>query len=140
MAQTAAVKSIPKIRILIADDQPPIRKIVRLILEADSRFEVCGEAIDGVQAIYEAGKLIPDVVIMNITMPRLDGFAAARELKRQLPDLAIVILSTHADKQFIAEAKKVGARAYVAKNKADESLIRAVDGAMITHGDFVLVA
>jgi DNA-binding NarL/FixJ family response regulator len=140
MAQTAAVKSIPKIRILIADDQPPIRKIVRLILEGDSRFEVCGEAVDGVEAIHEAGKLMPDVAILNITMPRLNGLAAARELKRKFPELAIVILSSHADKQFIAEAKKVGAGAYVAKTKADEQLIRAIDGAIVTRGEFVLFA
>jgi DNA-binding NarL/FixJ family response regulator len=89
-----------------------------LILQEDSRFEVCGEAVDGVQAICEAEKLKPDAIILNISMPRLSGLAAAREIKAILPESAIVILSSDADKQFIAEAKKVGARAYVSKNQS----------------------
>jgi DNA-binding NarL/FixJ family response regulator len=139
MAQTTAVKPT-KIRILIADDQPSIRKIVRLILAEDPRFDVCGEAVDGLEAIRAAEKLKPDVAILNISMPILNGLSAARELKRKLPELAIVILSADIDKQFIAEAQKVGARAYVCKTRADDALIRAVDGVMSTHGKFILFA
>lgn len=127
-----------KVRVLIADDQPPIRKAVRLILEEDPRFEVCGEAADGAKAIEEAQRLNPDVVILNVSMPVLNGLAAAREINAALPELAIIILSSNADRHFVEAAKEAGARAYVAKTKAGVTLIRAVEAAM-TSGDFVLV-
>ena len=75
---------------------------------------------------------------MNITMPVLDGIAAAREITVKLPESAIVILSSHADKYFIEQARKSGARAYVAKSKAGDALVRAIEAAVI-EGDFVLV-
>lgn len=112
-----------RLRILIADDHPVIRKQVRSILESYARFDVCGEAYDGAQAIEEAQRLRPDVVILNVRMPVLNGFEAAREIKAKLPTSAIVILSSNSDKRFIEEAKKIGARAYVAKTKAGEALV-----------------
>jgi two-component system response regulator NreC len=127
-----------RLRVLLAEDHPIIRKSVRQILAAHPRFEVCGEAENGAQAIEEAERLKPDVVVLNITMPVLDGIAAAREIKAKLPESAIVILSSHADKRFIAQAKKSGARAYVAKTKAGEALVTAIEAA-VTGGDFVLV-
>jgi DNA-binding NarL/FixJ family response regulator len=127
-----------RLRILVADDHPVIRKSVRQILDSHPRFEVCGEAQDGAAAVDEAHRLKPDVVVMNITVPVLNGIDAAREIKASLPELAIVILSTHADKHFIEQAKKSGARAYFAKTKATEALVRAIEAAVI-EGDFVLV-
>ena len=76
--------------------------------------------------------------MLNITMRVLDGIAAAREITAKLPESAIVILSSHADKRFIAQARKSGARAYVAKTKAGEALVKAIEAA-VTGGDFVLV-
>jgi DNA-binding NarL/FixJ family response regulator len=111
-----------RLRILIADDHPVIRKQVRSILESHARFDVCGEAYDGAQAIEEAQRLKPDVVILNVSMPVLNGFEAAREIKANLPTSAIVILSSNADKVFVDEAKKIGVRAYVTKTKAGERL------------------
>jgi DNA-binding NarL/FixJ family response regulator len=127
-----------RLRILIADDHPVIRKQVRSILESHARFDVCGEAYDGAQAIEEAQRLRPDVVILNVSMPVLNGFEAAREIKAKLPTSAIVILSSNADKRFIQEARKIGARAYVAKTKAGEALVKAVEAA-VTVDEFVLV-
>ena len=127
-----------RLRILVADDHPLIRKSVRQILASHPRFEVCGEARDGAEAVAEAQRLKPDVVVLNITMPVLDGIAAAREITVKLPESAIVILSSHADKRFVEQAKRSGARAYVAKSKAGEALVRAIDAAVI-DGDFVLV-
>jgi DNA-binding NarL/FixJ family response regulator len=115
------------IRILIADDQPTILKMVKQILQAHSGFEVVGEAPDGRQAVTLAAALKPDVIVLNVTMPTMSGFAAARLIRGQLPDSAIVILSSHKDKQFIAEARKVGARGYVQKSDADNELIRAIN-------------
>jgi DNA-binding NarL/FixJ family response regulator len=126
------------LRILVADDHPVIRKSVRRLLDSHPGFEVCGEACDGAEAIKEAQRLKLDVVVLNITMPVLNGIEAAREITAKLPESAIVILSSHADKYFIEQAKKSGARAYVAKTKAGEALVKAVETAVI-GGEFVLV-
>jgi CheY-like chemotaxis protein len=115
------------IRILIADDQPTILKMVKQILQAHSGFEVVGEAPDGHQAAILAESLKPDVIVLNVTMPTMSGFEAARRIRSHLPDSAIVILSSHKDKQFIAEARKVGARGYVQKSDADGQLIQAIN-------------
>jgi two-component system, NarL family, response regulator NreC len=128
-----------RLRILIADDYTIIRKHVRSILEEYPRFEICGEAEDGAEAIEQAQRLKPDVVVLNVSMPIVNGFDAAREIKAKVPQSAIVILSANADKRFVEEAKKAGARAYVAKMKAGEALIKAIENAVI-GGDFVLVS
>jgi len=112
--------------------------MVRSTLEEHPRFEVCGEAEDGAKTIEEAARLKPDVVVLNITMPVLDGFEAAREIKASLPKTAIVILSSSVDQRFIEEAKKVGARAYVAKTELGNALVKAIETAVL-GGDFVLV-
>jgi DNA-binding NarL/FixJ family response regulator len=127
-----------RIRILIADDHPVVRKMVRSTLEQVPRFEVCGEAHDGAEAIKEARKLRPDVVVLNLNMPVLNGFAAAREIKTTIPESAIIILSSEVDHRLIDEAKKIGVRAYVAKTKTGEELVKAIEAA-VTHGDFVLL-
>ncbi len=126
------------VRILIADDQPIIRTMVRSTLEKIPHFEVCAEAVDGAEAIEEAQRLKPDVVVLNVTMPVLNGFDAAREIKATLPGTAIVILSSHADQRFVAAAKKIGVRPYVAKSKVGEALVKAIEAA-VKGDDFVLV-
>lgn len=118
-------------RILIVDDQPIILKRVRSILAEQTDFEICGEAYDGAKAIEKAQQLKPDVVILNVSMPVMNGFEAARLIKTKLPSTAIVILSSEADKHFVAEAKKIGASAYVFKSKADDSLVKAIEAAVI---------
>lgn len=126
------------LRILVADDQALIRKRVRAVLDAHPRFDVCAEAANGAEAIQEAVRLKPDVIVLNITMPVLSGLEAAREIRLKLPESAIVILSSHADKRFIEEAKRVGAHAYVAKTQIGNALIKAIADA-VDSGDFVLV-
>jgi len=133
------VKQIDRpVRILIADDHPGIRKTVRSTLEQHPRFEVVGEAEDGAKAIREARRLKPDVVVLNVAMPVLNGLEAAREIKTSLPQSAIVILSLNVDQLFIEEAKKIGVRAYVAKTEAGKALIKAIEAAL-EGDDFVLV-
>ena len=127
------------LRILIADDQPMIRKRVLIVLGGHPRFDVCAEVADGGQAVEQAVRLKPDVVVLNITMPIMSGLEAAREIRIKLPECAIVILSSHADKQFIEEAKKVGARAYVSKTKIGEALIKAIEDA-VHSPNFVVVS
>ena len=133
---TLAVSPMRMVRILIVDDQPMILKRVRSILAEQTDFEVCGEACDGAKALEEAQRLKPDVVILNVSMPVMNGFAAARLIKTKLPGTGIVILSSEADKHFVAEAKKIGASAYVIKTRADDSLVKAIEDAVIGR-DFI---
>ena len=128
----------PTIRILVADDQPAILEIVKRILKAHHGFEVVGEARDGQHAVSLAESLKPDVIVINVTMPKMSGFEAARRIRIQVPDSAIVILSSHKDKQFIAEARKAGANGYVEKSDADEQLIRAIEST-VKGEEFFLV-
>jgi DNA-binding NarL/FixJ family response regulator len=134
-----AVKALGRrVRILIADDYPAIRRCVRSTLEEHPRFEICGEAEDGAEAIKEAKRLKPDVVVLNVSIPVLNGFEAAREIKTSLPETAIVILSANADQCFIEEARRIGARAYVAKTELGNALVKAIETADV-GGDFVLM-
>ncbi len=125
-----------RVRVLIADDHSAIRNIVRSTIEEHPRFEVCGEADNGAKAIDEAERLKPDVVVLNISMPLLNGFQAARKIKASVPQSAIVILSSHADQQFVEEARRIGVQAYVAKTKAGEALVNAIERALLGN-DFV---
>jgi DNA-binding NarL/FixJ family response regulator len=86
-----------RVRVLVADDHPVIRRMVSSTLEAHPHLEVCGEAKNGAEAIEEAKKLKPDVVVLNVMMPVKNGFVAAREIRSSLPGEAIVILSSNAD-------------------------------------------
>jgi len=117
----------PPIRILIADDHPTIRETVRAILNDQPGFEVVGEAQDGEQAVSLAESLKPDVIVINVTMPKMSGFEAARRIRAHFSDCAIVILSSNKDRQFIAEARKAGANGYVEKSNADGQLIQAIE-------------
>jgi DNA-binding NarL/FixJ family response regulator len=135
-AKTKALSQ--RLRILIADDHPLIRNKVRSILESQASFEVCGEATNGALAITEAQRLKPDAVVLNVAMPVLNGFDAAREIRKELPQTAIIILSSQADKCFIEEAQKIGVQAYVAKSKTGDALVKAIKAA-VKGQDFVLV-
>ena len=133
-----ALARVPRLRILIADDHPVIRKIVRATLERHPHFHVCGEAMDGGQAVEKAREIKPDVVVLNVTMPVLNGFEAAREIKKHVPETAIVILSSHADRHFLEVAKTMGVRAYLPKSKVSEALVKAVEAAGDGEDFFIL--
>lgn len=137
-AQSPSKAAVRPLRILVADDHPIVRKTVRSILEQHPRFEVCGEVGDGSSAVEEAVRSKPDVVVLNVEMPVLNGIEAAREIKKKLPELAIVILSTHAARIFVEAARKAGARAYVSKTSAGTALVKAIEAAT-AGGDFVLI-
>jgi DNA-binding NarL/FixJ family response regulator len=127
-----------RIRVVLADDHNVIRRMVRSVLEQSARFEVCAEAENGAEAIEQVKMTKPDVVVLNVTMPVLNGFEAAKKIKIEAPGTAIVILSTHADKHFVAEARKTGVRAYLHKSKIGEALIDALEAA-VSGEDFVLM-
>ena len=126
------------LHILVVDDHPTIVQMVKQILKAQPGFEVVGEARDGQHAVTLAEALKPDVVVINVTMPKMSGFEAARRIRSRLPDCAIVILSSHKDQQFIAEARKAGANGYVAKSDADRELVHAIESAVKGEQFFVL--
>ncbi len=113
-------------KILIVDDHEALRAGVRTVLE-NHGFEVCGEAADGQEALSRALQLRPDLVILDITMPVLDGFSAAREIHKRLPGVGILLLSMHESASMVNVAKSSGARGYVAKSEGIARLLKAVD-------------
>ena len=114
-------------RILIVDDHEAVRAGVRVILSSREGLEVCGEAANGREAVAKARQLMPDLVILDVTMPVLDGFSAAREIHKLLPDVAILLLSMHESPNMLNIAKSSGASGYVAKSEGAAVLLRAVD-------------
>jgi two-component system, NarL family, nitrate/nitrite response regulator NarL len=127
-----------RIRVVVADDHSVVRRMVRSTLQQHTHFEVVGEAENGAEAIEEVKRVRPDVVVLNVTMPLVNGFQAAREIKKQIPETAIVILSSHADKYFVEEAKKIGVRAYVPKSKIGQALVGALEAA-VRGNDFIVL-
>jgi DNA-binding NarL/FixJ family response regulator len=115
------------LRILIADDHETVRKGVCSILASRKDLEVCGEAANGKEAVEKACELKPDLVILDITMPVLDGFAAAKRIRKLLPDIPILFLSMHDAQQWIEEAKAIGVQGFVSKNDIAGVLLTAVD-------------
>jgi len=115
-----------KVRVLLADDHQLMRSGVRLMLERERDMSVVGEASDGREAVALAKSLRPDVVIMDIGMPNLSGIEAARQMTRERPELAVMILSMHPDETYVLRALKAGARGYLLKDSAEADLIRAV--------------
>lgn len=124
----------PLLRVLIADDHEAVRKGVCAILGSRSDLEVCGEAENGKEAIEKARELKPDVIIMDITMPVLSGFEAAREIRKTM-NVPILILSMHESNQLIEEARKIGVQGYVTKTQVASTLLQAVD-ALLRKQDF----
>jgi two-component system, NarL family, response regulator NreC len=114
------------IRILLADDHTVVRKGLRLLLETQQGFTVIAEAADGREAVAHAEKLSPDVVVMDVAMPILNGIEAARQITGKLPQTAVVFLSMHSDEGYVLKALKAGARAYLLKDSAEYDLINAV--------------
>lgn len=115
------------LRILIVDDHEAVRAGVRVILQSRSDVEVCAEASNGREAVAKASQLRPDLIILDITMPVLDGFSAAREIHKLLPDTAILLLSMHESPNLINIAKSSGASGYVSKSQGAGVLLRAVE-------------
>ncbi len=115
-----------KTRILLADDHTVMRAGLRLLLERQPDLAVVGEAEDGRQAVELADAEQPDVAVIDIAMPSLNGIEATRQISSRHPGTAVVILSMHSDESYVMRALKAGARAYLLKDSAEADLIRAV--------------
>jgi len=114
------------LRILLADDHTIVRHGLRKILEEHRDWQVVAEAGDGREAVRLAGDLDPDVAILDIGMPLLNGIEATRQIARRAPEVKILILSMHSDEAYIIQALQAGARGYLLKDTADAELIDAV--------------
>ena len=114
------------IRVLLSDDHRIVREGLRTLLDKEPDIEVVGEAEDGRSTLELARKLKPQVVIMDITMPDLNGMDATRKIIEELPDVRVLALSMHADQQFVEGMLKAGATGYLPKDCASEELVRAV--------------
>jgi DNA-binding NarL/FixJ family response regulator len=114
------------IRIILADDHAVMRRGLRLLLEQQKDFHVVEEASDGREAVALAEALKPDVVVMDITMPNLNGIEAARQIVAKQPHIAVVVLSMHSDEGYVLRALKAGARGYLLKESAEADLLLAV--------------
>jgi len=124
-----------QIRVLLADDHTVMRNGLRLLLERQSDLSVMGEAADGREAVELAVSGNPDVVVMDIAMPQLNGVEATRQIVSRSPRTAIVILSMHSDESYVIRSLKAGARAYLLKDSAEADLIEAIH-AIITGKSF----
>jgi len=113
-------------RIVLADDHTVVRKGLRMLLESYPDFLVVADAADGRQAIALVEEHRPDVVVMDVAMPILNGIEAARQISGKYPQVAIVFLSMHSDEAYVLKALKAGARAYLLKDSAEYDLIHAV--------------
>ncbi|MGC2374060.1 MAG: response regulator transcription factor [Solirubrobacteraceae bacterium] len=119
-----------KTRILLADDHALVRRGLRLILDAQPDLEVLAEAGDGAEAVKLALNPDIDLAILDISMPRMTGLQAARELQQRRPDLRILVLSMHESEQYLYEALRAGASGYVVKRAADRDLVEACRATM----------
>jgi len=117
---------VKPIRILLADDHTVMRRGLRLLLESRPEFSVVAEASDGREAVEQAETLRPDVAVMDIGMPHLNGIEAAQRINNALPHTAIVILSMHSDEGYVLRALKAGAKGYLLKDSAEGDLIEAI--------------
>ncbi|HEY0704319.1 MAG TPA: response regulator transcription factor [Candidatus Acidoferrales bacterium] len=115
------------VRIMIADDHDLMRRGVRTLLENHPGWEICGEATTGREAVAKAETLKPDVVIMDISMPDLNGVDAAKRIKKASPDTEVLIFTAHYSDQLIREILEAGVRGYVVKSDSDRDLVIAVE-------------
>jgi DNA-binding NarL/FixJ family response regulator len=120
------------IRIILADDHAVMRSGLRLLLEQQKDFEIVGEASDGREAVKLAETLKPDIAVLDITMPNLNGIEAARQITAKQLGVSIVVLSMHADESFVLRALKAGARGYLLKESPEADFINAIR--MVSEG------
>jgi two-component system, NarL family, response regulator NreC len=116
-----------KIRILLADDHAVVRQGFRMILAAQPAFEIVAEASNGREAVELAEQLHPDVVVMDVTMPELNGIEATRRLAQSVPRARVLALSMHKDSVYVREILRAGARGYLLKDALDKDLVAAVE-------------
>jgi two-component system response regulator NreC len=124
------------IRVLLAEDHTIVRKGLRSLLEGEADIEVIGEAKDGRKAVQMTQQLQPDVVLMDISMPGLSGLEATRQIKRRVPEVKVLVLTRHADEEYVFQILRAGASGYVVKKAAPAELVAAIHA--VYRGDSFL--
>jgi DNA-binding NarL/FixJ family response regulator len=124
------------LRILIADDHGIVRGGMRLLLERQAGMEVVAEAVDGLDALEQALVTKPDLCVLDVSMPRMTGLQATRQIRAHLPGTCILVLSMHDDEHYVFEALRAGASGYVLKREVDTALLDAVRA--VARGDAFL--
>jgi DNA-binding NarL/FixJ family response regulator len=117
---------VTRLTILLGDDHTLVRQGLRKILEEQPDWEIVAEASDGREAVSQTLSLEPDIAVLDIGMPLLNGIEATRQITRRLPELNVLILSMHSEEAYITQAMKAGARGYLLKDSADTELINAI--------------
>lgn len=115
-----------KITVLLADDHTVVRQGLRALLVVEGDIEIVGEAETGRQAVLMAKKLLPDVVVMDIAMPLLNGLEATRQITKQLPDTKVLVLSSYSDDEYVQQLTEAGAAGYLVKQTAANDLLKAI--------------
>lgn len=129
MAHKVEEKAMRKIRILLVDDQTMFREGLRTLLSVQNDFEVVGEAANGEQALQLAARHHPDVVLMDLRMPVLDGVAATRQLSKRLPECRVIVLTTFDDDEYVFDGLRAGALGYLLKDAPADKLFEAIRAA-----------
>ncbi len=125
-----------KIKVFLADDHQVLREGIRLLLEKVTDMEMVGEADNGGEAVAKVSQLMPDIVLMDITMPGLNGLEATRQIKQRHPSIKVLILTMHETDQYLSEMLEVGASGYVVKTTTSRELISAIRA--VHQGDVYL--
>jgi DNA-binding NarL/FixJ family response regulator len=112
--------------ILVVDDSPAIRHVVRSYIDSHADMKVCGEASDGVEAIEKAHLLSPDLIVMDLSMPRMNGIVAAREIKLDLPQVPIILFTSHKAGLSGTDANEAGIAAIICKSEGQDALIAEI--------------
>ncbi len=121
------------IRVVVADDHPVVRAGVVMMLGADSNVDVVGEATDGREAVALAKELVPDLIVMDLQMPEIDGVEATRRIRSDQPEVAVLILTTYDNDRSIVSAVEAGAAGYLLKDAPPDDLLRAIRDAAAGH-------
>src|SRR5277367_2315594 len=133
------LETLMAVRILLVDDHPIVRQGLRTLLEGRSGWEVVGEASDGLEAVDKVISLKPDVVVLDVTMPRMNGLEACRAIRQKTSALEVLFVTQLDSPQMMREALEAGARGYVVKSNAARDLLKAVE-AVSRHQEFTALA